>query len=151
MGIQVTTVSGDVFTIPERGDPNWGKNLTEYLVSLKDALKAGESIIAAELVIKPTQVTVNDGDQLDVTGASTVLLTTTGSDVMLDETTPIVIPTERDGKILKLINIDEVNSVTIPDTGIVDINGAVELFYLHSLELQWIEAVGRWIEISRNN
>ena len=151
MSYQKTTPSGDVYTVPERGDPNWGENATAILDRSLDSLLAGDVIITNELVITPLEVTVSDGDILNQIGSSMIILTTDGADATLDEVTPVQSPTDRNGKILRILNVDETYVVNIPDAGNMDINGGITLGYLHYIELQWIEVVGVWIEAGRNN
>lgn len=150
MGIQVTTPTGAVFTVPESGDPDWGTEATNFLVYLANALIAGGAGVFSEIVNPPTTVVATNNQILDVTGTSLVLFNPSAS-VTLSSTTPIGAPLNQDGKQLTLVNINATNNVTIPDSGNVDINGPVTLGQYSVLTLRWLDSIGRWIEVSRNN
>lgn len=151
MGYQKQTPSGDTYTVPEQGDPNWGANATAILDRSLDSLTAGDTIVATEIIITPVPVTVANGDTLIQTNTSFVYLTVSGAqDVTLSSITPIEIP-NADGKQLLIVNTDPTYVVTIPDSGTTDINGGVTLGLNQSIKVVWLAAVGKWVEQDRNN
>lgn len=147
----ITTTSGNTYQLPEPGDADWGSDLTELLYELgTSALMAGSVGDFGEFRMTPLNITVTNNMSLDSSGTSLALLTAASS-VTLNSTTPIQTPTSSNGKMLRLVNTHASNTITIPDTGNVDINGPVILGYLQTLDIQWLDSVGRWVEIARNS
>jgi len=151
MSYQKTTPSGDVFIVPERGDPDWGANATAILDRSLDSLQSGDLLSGSELVITPLNLTVSNGDHINETGSSLVVIKTNGQDVTLDAVAPITSPVGRDGKLLEIINVDNTFLVTIPDAGNTNINGGVTLGYMQSITVRWLGVVSMWSEVARNN
>lgn len=151
MSITVTTPGGDQFRLPQAGDPNWAKDVTNYLYYLKDAQLQGGLIVTNMIVITPTTQTVQAGDAIDPTETSSVRVLTNGSDVVLNGVTPVLIPNGSDGQQLRITCVDETGSVTIPDSGNVDSNGPVTLVYGQKIDFTWDQVLGLWTENNRNN
>lgn len=148
--ITITTSTGDTFNLPEPGDADWGTDVTEFLYFLKDALIAGGVGNFGEFRMTPLSITATAGMALDPSGTSLAELNC-AANITLNSTTPIQTPTNSDGKMLRLVNINPNFTITIPDNGNVDINGPVILGYLQTLDIQWLDTVGRWVEIARNS
>lgn len=151
MAYSKTTPSGETFQVPEKGDPNWGASVTAILDRSLDSLQAGDLIQTAELAITPLEITVEDATIVNATSSSLILMSTDGTDVTLNEVTPIATPTARNGKILHLVNVDPLHTITIPDSGNVNSNGGATLFNGSIITFVWVGSLNRWLEISRNN
>lgn len=147
--ITVTTTDGVPYSLPENGDTNWS-DVVPLLQHLSNAFLQGTPIQTPQLVYDPVIVTFDDQEVFSPFDRSMFLVSGNGGPVSLNSTTPISAGTQN-GATLIMIGTDDLNPVTIPDSGSLQINGPCTLYAKETIELVWLTHFNQWVELSRNN
>lgn len=147
--IQVTTTDGVTYSLPENGETNWN-DVVPLLVHLANALLQGTPITTPQLVFDPAIVTFTDGQTFTPGPRTAFLVSGLSGPVTLNASIPISAGT-RNGAVLRLTGTSDTDTVTIPDSGSLQINGPCTLFAEEYIEMMWFTAFNKWIECSRNN
>lgn len=150
MAITVTTGDGVTFNIPEQGDANWGEELCNYLVHMAGASFSGYVTTTTRLNLSAYNGTLTNGAIIHSENGSFLRLSGYNGAVTANATQPLNNGTQ-DGQYLVIAGGSAVNTITIPDSGNVDIRGPITLGLNSVLTLIWSSVAGKWIEISRNN
>ena len=147
------TLLGATRQVPQTGETGWGSEGTQILVDLIDSnnitvqkLSSGALVFVLNVV---TAAALAAGATL--TPAATVMrVLSTGGAVTLSAATAITAG-QFDEQHLEVVGTDAVNTVTIPDAGIMDINGLILLGLGTRISLAWDNGAMLWREKSRNN
>lgn len=139
-----------VFTVGETG---WGPETTQILLDLIDSnnitvqkLASGALVLVRNVVLHAALA----GGATMTPSASVMRVVSTGGAVTLSAVTAITAG-EYDEQLLDVVGTDNVNTVTIPDAGIMQINGLITLQTGTRIGLAWDNGAMLWREITRNN
>lgn len=139
-----------VFTVGETG---WGPETTQILLDLIDSNNITvQKLASGALVIVPNVVlhAALAGGATMTPAAKVMRVVSSGGAVTLSAVTAITAG-EHDEQLLDVVGTDNVNTVTIPDTGIMQINGLITLQTGTRIGLAWDNGAMLWREITRNN
>jgi len=150
MSIEVTTGDGVTYNLPEQGDPNWGTEVTNYLVHLAGASFAPTVVTTSKLYLPTNNGVVNNGGTLSTSVSTVLRYAGNGTSVTLSAVTPLSNGTQ-DGELAIIIGASGTNTITILDSGNVDIRGPITLGLNQTITLVWSSVAAKWIELSRNN
>lgn len=152
MGTPVTTKLNNAYTIPDANERGWAGQVGPLLIELaQNSLMDGGSIDALTLTqiltMTPVSTSLAEGGTLSVS-ASNYYVQSTGGAVTLSATTPISNGSAQ-GQRLQIVGRSASDTVTIPDSGNVNLQGTWLGGLDDVLTLEWTGT--NWIEISRSN
>ena len=139
-----------VFTVGETG---WGPETTQILLDLIDSNNITvEKLASGAQVLVPNVVShaALAGGATMTPAASVMKVISTGGAVTLSAVTAITAG-EYDEQLLDVVGTDNGDTVTIPDAGIMQINGLITLSTGTRISLAWDNGAMLWREIARNN
>ncbi|MCK5652766.1 MAG: hypothetical protein KAJ42_15355 [Gemmatimonadetes bacterium] len=139
-----------VFTVGETG---WGPETTQILLDLIDSNNITvQKLASGALVLVPNVVShaALAGGATMTPAASVMKVISTGGAVTLSAVTAITAG-EYDEQLLDVVGTDNGDTVTIPDAGIMQINGLITLSTGTRISLAWDNGAMLWREKSRNN
>lgn len=147
------TLLGALRQVPQTGETGWGSEGTQILVDLIDSnnitvqkLASGSLVFVLNVATAPALAA---GATLTPT-ATVMRVLSTGGLVTLSAVTAITAG-EYDEQHLEVVGTDAVNRVTIPNAGIMSINGLITLGLGTRISLAWDNGAMLWREKSRNN
>ena len=146
------TLLGSARVVPETGETGWGAETTQILVDLIDSNNITvEKLASGSLVqiITPGTATPAAASTL-VPTSSYMRISGSGGAVTLDTTTPITAG-EFDGQALEIEGTNDTNTVTIEDSGNVELNGLIVLASGTWITLRWNSTAVKWRERNRSN
>lgn len=149
---QNLTLHGTVYSVPETGERGWGSTVTSLLVKLGQLLEALSYTIASIAI--PRTTTASNSLVAGATITQTAGLHRVqgaAAAVTLSVTTPIATTGALDGVILELEGMSDTNTVTITDSGTVDLNGDFTLYAGSGLRLIWNSTRSLWVEKYRRD
>jgi hypothetical protein len=139
-----------VFTVGETG---WGPETTQILLDLIDSNNVTvQKLASGALVIVPNvalHAALAGGATMTPT-AKVMRVVSTGGAETLSVVTAITAG-EFDEQLLDVVGTDNADTVTIPDAGIMQINGLITLQTGTRICLAWDNGAMLWRERSRNN
>jgi hypothetical protein len=146
------TLLGSARLVPETGETGWGGEGTQILVDLIDSNNlAVQKLASGSLVLVYPTATASLAASGTLTQTAPIMrVDSTGGAVTLDTTTPVTVG-EFDGQQLEIMGTDNTNTVTIPDSGTVDLNGLIVLSDHVSVLLEWFDGDSKWVEVRRSN
>ena len=139
-----------VFTVGETG---WGPETTQILLDLIDTSEVTvQKLASGALVLVPNVVlhAALAGGATMTPAAKVMKVVSTGGAVTLSAVTAITAG-EFDEQLLDVVGTDNTDTVTIPDAGIMQINGLITLQTGTRICLAWDNGAMLWRERSRNN
>ena len=143
------TLAGTVYQIPERNERRWGAQLTAFLSKAADILALLSGGVSGTPVVAWSTAASTLAAAATLTKSATIhRLTGSGGAVTLNTTTPIAAGTV-DGEILVLEGAHATNTVTIQESGNVDINGDWTSGLGRMLTLIWNSTRVLWVEHTR--
>lgn len=152
MPTEIITTAGDTYEVPLPGESNYGDEVHNLLVDLgTNALLKNGAVTTSQLVL-PTSGTVTSltaGSVMNVGTRTVHMVQSASGAITLNSTTPLN-NSSTDGFVVILIGRSATNTVTIPDSGNVDLNGSITLGANTSITLIWMNAIGKWVELNRN-
>jgi len=147
------TLLGSVRQVPQTGETGWGSEGTQIFVDLIDSNNISVQKLASGSLVfvngVATAAALAAGATLTQT-ATVMRVLSTGGAVTLSAVTAIAAG-EYDEQVLEVAGTDNVNTVTIPDAGNMDINGLITLSLGTRISLAWDDGAALWREVSRNN
>ena len=139
-----------VFTVGETG---WGPETTQILLDLIDSNNiSAQKLASGALVLVPNvalHAALAAGATMTPTASVMRVISTAGA-VTLSVVTAITAG-EYDEQLLDVVGTDNVKTVTIPNAGIMAINGLITLSTGTRICLAWDNGAMLWREKSRNN
>ena len=143
------TIAGLTYVIPSRGEKRWGAQMTALLSTLSDiaAFLTGGTSGTPVFALSATSSSLAAGATLT---PATPLHRVQGNGAArtLDATTPIAAGV--DGQVLILEGVHASNTITIRDSGTVDLNGDITLGLGSTLQLTYNSSRAKWVELHRN-
>lgn len=146
------TLLGSARLVPETGETGWGDEGTQILVDLIDIANVlVQKLTSGALVLVYPTATATLAASATLTQSAPIMrIKSTGGAVTLDTTTPITAG-EFDGQQLEIVGTDNTDTVTIPNSGNVFLNGLILLTSGVRIGLEWFDSNSLWVEKTRNN
>ncbi len=146
------TLLGSARQVPQTGETGWGGEGTQIFVDLIDSNNiVVQKLASGSLVLVYPTATATLAASATLTQTAPIMqIKSTGGAVTLDTTTPITAG-ETDGQQLEITGTDDTDTVTIPDSGNVDLNGLILLIKHTHIRLVWVSADTQWVELGRSN
>lgn len=144
------TLFGTSRTIPERKETSWGAQVTGILDDLIDGVEAAVGLSGSTFFVKWLVATSSLAAAASLTATATIHRVQGDSAARtLDTTTPIVAGSN--GQLLILMGAHATNTITIEDSGTVDLNGDITLGLGEVLGLIYNTTRSKWEECFRSN
>ncbi len=142
---------GQSRTIPVSKERNWGAEVTAWIGDINDAVDQTHSLdgSVARARYSVTDTALAAGATLTPTH-NVHRVSGSGGAVTLDGTTAFAVGT-RSEQVLVLRGTDNTNTVTVPATSNVEMNGPVTLGDGNEICFLWDDTDSKWKESSRNN
>lgn len=146
------TLLGSARQVPETGETGWGGEGTQILVDLIDSNNiAVQKLASGALVLVFPTATASLAAGATLTQTAPIMrVASTGGAVTLSAATAIAAG-EHDGQQIEIMGTDNTNTVTIPDSGNVDLNGLIVLSDHVAITLEWFDGDSKWVERTRSN
>lgn len=137
--------------VPERGEKNWGTEVTSLTVDVLKGLDGISQILGSISTLKFPSTSSSLASSATLTQSHPAhLVTGSGGAISLDTTTPITASSVNG--LLVLIGTSDTNTVTVPDSGTcAGLNGECVLGENDCLVLVYNTTQAVWIEVTRNN
>lgn len=135
--------------VPETDETGWGNEVTNQLVDLLDGADAILHQDGSDNILVRFQAATSalaNGATLTATKPVHKVSGSGGAVSITD-----IASGNKDGQVLILIGTDNTNTVRIPYSATVLLNGDVVLGSGDSIQLKWSSTAAAWIEVNRNS
>ena len=149
---QNVNLHGLVYSLPTSGERGWGSVVTSFLAKLGGLLETLAYTIGGVAIerVSTAATSLAAGATLSQSASLHRVNGSTGA-VTLSASTPISTTGALDGVVLELEGTSDTNTVTVPDSGTVDLNGDFTLYAGSSLRLVYNSTRALWVEKNRRD
>lgn len=134
--------------VPQRPEKGWGAQVTSLLVDFIDSIEFLLFRVGSVFGFRAQSETVTLAASATLTATAPVMKVqgTPGAVTLADITAG-----EKDGQLLEILGLSDVNTVTLLHGGNVSLEGDMHFGAHDSLLLRWDDTEAAWIEASRSN